>query len=87
METKTSYRRINISLPEETYQLLGQASKKGNRSRLIDQAVRHYVGSLGRTKLRAAIKEGAIKRAARNLQMSKDWFHLEEEAWQIGNRS
>ena len=87
METKTSYRRINISLPEETYQLLGHASKKGDRSKLINQAIKHYVGSLGRAKLRSASRKGAIRRAKTDLQISKDWFHLEEEAWQIKNQS
>jgi hypothetical protein len=32
--------------------------------------------------LKQELKEGAIRNAARDLQMAEEWFPLEEEAWQ-----
>ncbi len=76
-----NYRRINITLPEKTFRLLERVGKKGNRSWLIDQAVQHYVETVGRAKLRARLKTGAIKRAEQSRQLAADWFALEEEVW------
>ena len=42
------HRRINVTLPEETLQLLERVTKKGDRSRLIDEAVRRYVDEMDR---------------------------------------
>lgn len=41
------HRRINITLPEETVRLIDRVAAKGDRSRLIDEAVRHYVQKTG----------------------------------------
>jgi CopG family transcriptional regulator / antitoxin EndoAI len=80
------YRRINITLPEETVRLIDRVSKKGNRSRLIDKAVRHYVTDSSRAKLRKRLKEGALRRAERDLRLTEEAFLLEEEAWQTNAR-
>jgi CopG family transcriptional regulator / antitoxin EndoAI len=56
--------------------------KKGDRSRFIDEAIRQHVRELGRKKLRRRLKEGALKRAKRDVKLSDEWFVLEEEAWQ-----
>jgi CopG family transcriptional regulator/antitoxin EndoAI len=77
-------RRINISLPEETLALLDRVADKGDRSRLIDEAVRYYIDDKGRLELRKRLKEGAIRRAPRDLQLTEEWFPLEEEAWNEG---
>lgn len=79
------HQRVNITLPEETLQLIDRVTEKGDRSRFIDQAVKHYVKEIGRTNLRKKLKEGAVNRAQRDLSLAGDWFVLEEEAWQ-GNR-
>lgn len=75
------HRRVNVTLPEETLQLIDRVAKKGDRSRLIDEAVRHYIDNVGRTNLKKRLKEGAIRRAERDRTMAEEWFHLEEEAW------
>jgi CopG family transcriptional regulator/antitoxin EndoAI len=80
------YRRINITLPEETVQLIDRISEKGNRSRLIDKAVRRYVTDLRRANLRKRLKEGALRRADRDLRMAEESFFLEEEAWHANAR-
>ena len=74
-------RRINISLPEETVRLLDRISHRGDRSRLINEAVRRYVSSRHRSALRKRLKEGALRRAERDLRLSAEWFLLDEEAW------
>lgn len=55
---------------------------RGDRSHLIDEAIRFYIREVGRSNLRKQLREGAIDRAARDLRLSQDWFHIENEAWQ-----
>jgi CopG family transcriptional regulator/antitoxin EndoAI len=75
------HRRINITLPEQTARLIERVAAKGDRSRFIAEAVTHYVGTTGRAQLRKRLKEGALRRAERDLRLTRDWFHLDEEAW------
>lgn len=81
LEVNDMNKRINITLPEKTVQLLDRVAQKGTRSRLIDRAVRRYVVELGRANLRRRLKEGAIREAELDLQLAEEWFPLEEEAW------
>ncbi|MBX3291233.1 MAG: hypothetical protein KF855_18150 [Acidobacteria bacterium] len=79
---KTAHKRINITLPESTVALLESVADKGNRSSLIDDAVKLYVKNLKEKTLKQQLKEGAIARAERNLEMAQEWSHLEDEVWQ-----
>jgi CopG family transcriptional regulator/antitoxin EndoAI len=72
------HRRINITLPEETVQLIDRVSEKGDRSRLINDAVRRYVAFARRANLRKRLKEGALRRAERDLRLAEESFFLEE---------
>ncbi len=76
------HQRINITLPSETLGLLDRLAEKGERSRLIDEAVRFYVQEIGRAKLRKQLKAGAVERAERDLGLAEEWFGVENEAWQ-----
>ncbi len=76
------HRRLNITLPAETVKLIDRVAAKGDRSRFIAEAVTHYVGSTGRAQLRKRLKEGALRRADRDLRLARNWFPLDEEAWQ-----
>jgi CopG family transcriptional regulator / antitoxin EndoAI len=76
------HRRINITLPEATIRLIDRVAAKGDRSRLIAEAVSHYVETTGRARMRKRLKEGAIRRAERDRQLVADWFALDDEAWQ-----
>ncbi len=67
-------RRINVTLPEETLALLDAVLKKGERSRLIDEAVRFHVDHVGRDSLRARLAEGYTRRATRDVQLAEEWF-------------
>ena len=76
------HRRLNITLPEETVRQIDRIAKSGNRSRLIDQAVREYLREKQRASLRKQLEEGALRRASRDLALNEEWTSLEEEAWQ-----
>lgn len=76
------HKRINVTLPEATVKLIDRVTRKGDRSRFIDQAVKRYVEEVGRENLKKRLREGAIKRAERDLSLASEWFALDEEAWQ-----
>ncbi len=80
------YRRINITLPESTVRLMERLASKGERSRLVDQALRQYLQGVTKKTLRKRLKEGAIRRAERDRALAEEWLFLEEETWQKGNR-
>jgi CopG family transcriptional regulator/antitoxin EndoAI len=71
-------KRLNITLPEQTVRLMDRVAGKGQRSRLIDQAVHRYVEKEGRTNLRKRLQEGARARAERDLQLAAEWFAVDE---------
>ena len=73
------YQRINITLPTETIRLIDRIARKGNRSVMIDKAIRHYVRSVGRKTLREQIKEGAIARAERDLAIAEEWCMIGDD--------
>ena len=74
-------KRINVILPDTTVAVLDRVANKGNRSALIDRAIKHYVKVQGQQNLRERLKQEAITNAERDLQMAAEWFPLEEEAW------
>lgn len=76
------YRRLNITLPRETVELLDRVAPKGDRSRLIAEAVNFFVQAKGRARLRKQLSEGAIRRADRDREIAEEWFALDEEAWE-----
>jgi CopG family transcriptional regulator / antitoxin EndoAI len=80
------HQRLNITLPEETVRLIDRVAKSGNRSRLIDQAVREFLRQKQRVSLRKQLEEGARRRAKRDLALSEEWSSLEAEAWQKTRR-
>jgi len=75
-------KRINVILPETTIAVMDRVARRGNRSRLIDQAVLHYIQSRGKQSLREQLRAGYRANADRDLATSADWFPVEEEAWE-----
>ena len=55
-------RRLNITLPEETVSMLDRTVSRGQRSRLIDEAVRRFINEQGRANLRKQLELGAKAR-------------------------
>lgn len=74
--------RINITLPEQTVRLLDRIATKGKRSRIIDEAVREYVGKVGKRRLRKQLAEGYRQSAAEDSEIAAQWFVIDEEAWE-----
>jgi CopG family transcriptional regulator / antitoxin EndoAI len=75
------HKRLNITLPETTVELIEDLAQKGGRSNFIDNAVKFYVKQLKQEGLRERLKEGAIARSRQDLEIAEDWFNLEEELW------
>ncbi len=75
-------KRINVVLPVETIAVLDRVAPRGNRSRFISEAVVHYVTSRAKANLTERLKEGAQANARRDLELAREWFSLDEEAWQ-----
>ncbi len=80
MISKTTYKRINISLSEDTLGLLNRVAPHGRKSQAIAEALEYYVTNKGKETLRQQIIEGAQARTDRDLVMAEEWFELEEEA-------
>lgn len=80
------YRRINITLPDSTVRLMERVADKGERSRLVDEALRQYLRGVTKKSLRKRIKEGALRRSDRDRALAEEWFSLEEETWPRGQR-
>lgn len=81
---KQIQQRVNIVLPQETLDLLDAVIKKGERSRVIDIAVRDYVSRAGKAQLRKLLIEGAVARNNRDLDVARMWGQLNdmEILWQ-----
>lgn len=75
-------KRINVVLPVETIKVLDRVAPKGNRSRLISEAVLHYVVTKAKNNLVERLKAGALANAQRDLEIAQEWFSLDEETWQ-----
>ena len=75
-------KRINIMLPDKTLAVLDRVASRGNRSRLISDAILRYVEFQGKQRLRDQLKAGYLANADEDLRIAAEWFPLEEEAWQ-----
>jgi uncharacterized protein (DUF1778 family) len=83
MKGQATYRRVNITLPEETLGLIDRAARRArqNRSRFIDEAVRYSVRSLGHARLRELLEEDARVNRERDLGLVEEWFAVDAETW------
>lgn len=70
--------RINVTLPVLTVQLIDRVAGKGERSHLIDYAVRSIIDRQGRRNLRKLLREGATQRAQRDRVLAEEWFRLDD---------
>ena len=70
-------RRLNISLPERTVELIDRTAGKKHRSALIDRAVVRYIQEESRVNLREQIADGARVRAERDLRLAEEWFPVD----------
>ncbi len=76
--------KLQITLPEDTLQLIDQLLENDNpseqkRSHLIDKAIKFYFTQKQQEHLKQQLQEGAVRRAERDLNLARDWFAIEEE--------
>lgn len=45
------------------------------------EAVRHYVASVGKARLRRLLKEGAVRHAERDLKLVEEWSSMDAMPW------
>jgi CopG family transcriptional regulator / antitoxin EndoAI len=80
------YKRINITLPESTVRLMERVVGKGDRSRLVDEALKQYLREATRKSLKKRIKEGSLRRFERDRSLAEEWFLIDEEMWPKNQR-
>ncbi|HEU0140933.1 MAG TPA: hypothetical protein VFQ79_14515 [Bryobacteraceae bacterium] len=61
--------------------VLNRAATNDNRSQFISEAIMYDVNSKAKNTLTERLKEGAITNAQRDLEIAREWFSLDEEAW------
>lgn len=79
---KNSVKRLNITLPTATVELLETVANKGERSSYIDNAIKSYAKQNKQNSLREGLKEGAIARRERDLDLADEWFEIDDKLWQ-----
>jgi CopG family transcriptional regulator / antitoxin EndoAI len=81
------YQNISINLPDDTLVEIDRLAPPGDspeatlseRSRFIAKAVQFYINETNKQSLRDRLKEGAIYRAERDLNLAQEWFDVDEE--------
>lgn len=74
-------KRINVILPETTLKTIDRLVQKGERSRLIDKAVRHYVATRSPEVLRQQLQLATIRDRDLDSEIALDWIAVDNE-WQ-----
>jgi hypothetical protein len=80
------YERLNITLPRATVELLDRVTKKGNRSRFIDRAIRELALGRTRTQLRKLLEEEGRVNRDRDLRLAAEWAAVDVETWPARRR-
>ncbi|NES78406.1 MULTISPECIES: hypothetical protein [Okeania] len=71
-------RKLNITIPEATMQLIEETMPQENLEQLINKALNFYIKQNLSENLKEELRIGAIKRAKRDLQLAEEWYELEE---------
>lgn len=77
----STLKRVNISIPESTLEKIDALTERGDRSKFIDTAVHFYVDAVGNKNLKKALKEGAVRHAVRDTDITTQWFQVDESVW------
>ena len=70
-------KRLNITLPDRTVQLMNRVAGKGQRSALINRAVTRYVREASLANLRKQLAGGSRANADFDLKLAEEWFSIE----------
>jgi len=74
-------KRINIVLPETTIRKIDRVTGPGQRSRFIDEAVRHFIAHRSREALQTRLERAAVRDRDLAQEVAKDWYAVDQEAW------
>src|SRR3989344_4247650 len=77
----TTYQRINVTLHYETIRRLREVYPGGNRSQLIDLALRRYLDEQQRALLRKQLEEGYKHNRVSARKLAEEGMYTAEEAW------
>lgn len=75
-------KRINVILPETTIRIIDRLVKPGERSRLIDKALRHYVATRSAEGIREQLKQATIRDRDLDREIMTEWAPVDNESWQ-----
>lgn len=78
--TGESRKRINVTLPPETLELIDRVSED-SRSEFINRAVKLYANRLERARLRQGLRQAYLERAEEDLAIAQEWEPIEQELW------
>jgi hypothetical protein len=80
-------KRINVILPEQTIRTIDRMAPRGERSRFIDKAVRHYVAQRSAEALHEQLKQAAIRDRDLDLEITDEWSAVDLETWRDIDRN
>ncbi|OGF57348.1 MAG: hypothetical protein A2Z21_02370 [Candidatus Fraserbacteria bacterium RBG_16_55_9] len=82
--TTKARKRINITLPPETVELLDRIAPE-NRSEFINQAVRMHSQRLFKARIRQQLKHAYAERAKEDFALAQEWEPIERELWELAD--
>jgi len=80
--TSKTRKRINISIPIETLQLLDEIAPPKKRSQFVAKAITQYANEVKRLQLRERLKAGYIANAESDRKIAEEWFPIEQEVYE-----
>ena len=78
LKTTQVRKRINITLPKDTVEMIDKIIEKGERSRLMDKAVRYFIDDFRNRKIKEGLKDAGLSRGKRDLILSREWYKLKD---------
>ena len=73
-------KRINVVRPETTIRTIDRMARPDERSRFINQAVKHFVTHQSTEAIRMRLEQAAIRDRDLDCEIASDWFAVDKEA-------
>ena len=78
---RTAAVRLNIILPKDLVESLNRIAEPRNRSRIISESVRAYVGQREKAELEKKLEEGYRAASKENTALAKEFEAMDLEGW------
>lgn len=75
-------KRVNVMLADSTVRTIDRLSRRGQRSRFIERAVRHYLMTASPEALKERLKAAAVRDRDLDSEIARDWAAVDQEQWQ-----